>query len=529
MPSPLFGVETEYALAGRFPDGTSVPLDHLLREVMGLATRQLPHLPDGHGGMFLTNGARLYLDHGGHPELATPECTDPRDLVRQVLAGHRIVEGLAREAEARNPAIGEILLLASNVDYGGSQATWGCHESYLFRRDRENTAEQILPHLVSRVIFTGAGGFDPRSAGLAFTLSPRAHYLELATSPDSTRSRGIVHTKDEPLSNGIYRRLHLICGESLRSERATWLKVGTTALVVALIDAGFRPAAAVGLADPITALRAFAADPTCTARVPCKNGGTISAIELQRHYLEQIERHLVPPARAGWVEEICREWRAVLDGLAADPARLSGTLDWAIKWAAYDGFLRRRGLTWDSVRHWSLVRTRLLGAWCHAGLGDLPANLEVVLGRHSPIRYTVRYLGRLLRAWGEDWERLQAFQTLRDELFEIDTRFAQIGQRGLFDGLARQGVLDHELPGLGDVGSAMRSAPEGSRARLRGEWVSRLAAASQHYQCDWTAIWSLDGRHLSLADPFAQYAAWSAARAGAQLDVEPFPAIGFGS
>jgi proteasome accessory factor A len=526
MLPPLFGVETEYALAGLRPDGSTVPVEQVAHWMMNLAQRQLPHLPDGRGSLFLANGARLYVDHGGHPELATAECTDPRDLVRQVLAGHRIVERLGQEAEASNPAFGEVLLLASNVDYGGSQATWGCHESYLYRRDFENTAAGILPHLVSRVIFTGAGGFDPRSAGLSFTLSPRAHHLEMPTSPDSTRSRGIVHTKDEPLSSGSYRRLHLICGESLRSERAMWLKVGTTALVVALIDAGIRPAGGVGLVDPIAALRAFAADPSCTARVPCESGGSISAIELQRHYLEQAEHHLVPFARAGWVAEVCREWRAVLDGLATDPTRLSGTLDWAIKRAVYEGFVRRRGFTWAAVRCWSLVRARLLGAWCRAGLGDFPGNLDVVLARRSPIRHTARDLGRLLRAWGEDWERLDAFQALRHKLFEIDTRFAQIGERGLFDKLAGQGILDHALPGLGDVASAMRVAPEGGRARLRGEWVSRLAAASSQYQCDWTAIWSHDGRYLSFADPFARSAAWCSAATGTEGLMEAMSGFG---
>src|SRR5262249_19171785 len=150
----------------------------------------------------------------------------------------------------REPGVAQVVLARSNVCYA-TWNTWGCHESYGHRALPASLPPQIIPHLVSRITFTGAGGFNSLSPGLEFLLSPRVAHLDTAVSDYSTHSRGIFHTKDETLTTTGQHRLHIICGESLCSQTALWLKVGTTALVMALIDGGVKPGEGVQLPDPV--------------------------------------------------------------------------------------------------------------------------------------------------------------------------------------------------------------------------------------------------------------------------------------
>ena len=245
-------------------DKESIGAWNVLRRLMELAKRRLNHLPDGSGvGMFLQNGARFYVDSGTSPGVhhtgmhQSLGCgaVHPGRRVHPRRPGHRTGTG----EQGRSL---ETVVLRSNVDYGGTGSTWGCHESYLHLRDPQVFAAQIIPHLVSRIIYTGAGGFNSlHPFALNFTLSPRVWHLQHEISNESTHSRGIFHTKNESLSNRGYNRLHIICGESLCSELATWLKIGTTALVVALIDGGVLPGEAVRLRSPLAAIRRFASDP----------------------------------------------------------------------------------------------------------------------------------------------------------------------------------------------------------------------------------------------------------------------------
>jgi hypothetical protein len=150
--------------------------------------------------MFMSNAGRFYVDCGLHPEMATPECCSPVDVVRYTLAGRRILERLAVEVAASDSRIDEIVISGCNVDYSGTNATWGCHESYLHTADPELLRNQVVPHLASRIIYTGAGGLDLRSRGIVYTLSPRVvAHIVCETSGSSTGHRGIWHTKDEPL------------------------------------------------------------------------------------------------------------------------------------------------------------------------------------------------------------------------------------------------------------------------------------------------------------------------------------------
>jgi proteasome accessory factor A len=216
----LHGLETEYSFT-QFAEGGEV-LDRRagLHGLFLMARKRLESLPDASSsGLFLGNGSRFYLDAGNHPELCTPECTDPWQLVRYLKAGEASLMDLAKELD--KPQLGVKLMrtafFRSNVDYF-TRATWGCHESYQYRSRASAMSHELVPHLVSRIVYTGAGGFDDRSPGLEFLVSPRVAHLERVSSDDSTAARGIFHTKDEPLSRGGWHRLHVLCGESLCGE-----------------------------------------------------------------------------------------------------------------------------------------------------------------------------------------------------------------------------------------------------------------------------------------------------------------------
>ncbi len=352
MPKPglLFGVETEYAVAGLRSDGEAVAREEIVHSLMDAARQRLVWAPDLHpgSGMFLQNSSRLYVDCGLHPEFATGECANPWDAVRYVEAGHRILAELASSVEAGSAPGTEILCLRSNVDLGGTRATWACHENYLHRRPQNQLQSQMIPHLVTRVIYTGSGGFNPFSHGLEFTLSPRMAHFECLVTENSTRDRGLWHTKSEPLCAG-YKRLHVLCGESQCSETATFLKIAATALVTAMSDAGLKPGSAVQLADPLEALRIVTADPTCKKMLRMTGGEERTAIGIQRHYLEMAEAHADHACMPAWTSDVCRGWRSILDLLEDAPDSVTQTLDWAIKLALYTNHARNVGISWDSL------------------------------------------------------------------------------------------------------------------------------------------------------------------------------------
>ena len=458
MTERLIGIETEYAISCA---AIGTIRKDLVFDLLQLAKERLAYFPDLGEGLFLGNGSKLYVDYGTHPELATPECATPWEVVRYILAGERILTRLISELQANGYYGNEISLYKCNVDYTSALTTWGCHESYLHRMNQAELCRQIIPHLVSRIIYTGAGGFNSHSPGLEFTLSPRVPHLTQVTSSHSTSDRAIFHTKDEPLAQAGYHRLHLICGESLCSETSMWLKVATTALVVAMAEAGLQIGNAVELVAPLQAMQDFASDPQGKATAELARRRRMTAIEIQRHYLGRAEAHMHDSFMPGWAEQACRKWRAILDRLESGSEGVKTTLDWAIKLALYADFARRQGIEW--------------------GLD-----------------------GKGLRL-----DDLYKFRRVRKQLFEIDTRFGQLTGGGVFNELARSGVLDHEVPGIGDVERAMTDPPETGRARLRGQLIKRLARRRGDYQCDWHVVW--DARRelsLDLTDPFVSEEKW---------------------
>jgi hypothetical protein len=509
MADRLLGVETEYAIGGM--QGLEAA-EHrvIIHHLLDLAHTTLRNLQDGSSsGLFIENAARLYLDSGMHVEYSTPECANPWDAVRYVEAGNQILFNLIQKmTDERTPDV-QTSCYRVNVDYSGSGATWGCHESYQHRMNPAGLPRDLIPHLVTRMIYAGAGGFDPFSSGLRFTLSPRTAHIECAISSDSTSDRGIYHSKNEPLCSG-YNRLHVLCGESLCSQLAMFVKFGATCLVVAMAEAGLAPGGAVQLDSPLSALRTVAGDGTLTSPLKVKDPSRrMTAIDIQRHYLAMAEAHCRDAFMPLWAPEVCRQWRRALELVDAGPGAAAKMLDWQMKLALFSSHAARRGLDWSRLTFWNSVIERMRQDMGLAADGR-PFPLEVAISPQTPIPRLVYRIDTLLRRKGLEWDELRQILALRDEFFEIDMRFGQLGPHGIFSMLDANGVLDHRVSGIDNIEHAMRNPPNKGRARVRGAVVRRLAGDLEgDWYCCWDRILSTrHGRFLDLSDPFTEAEDW---------------------
>lgn len=488
-PRTLFGVETEFAFTALNKSGRALDREGTLPLLLDSVGRRFPHLNgEATCDLFLGNGSRLYIDCGMHPEWSTPECTTPAEVVAYIRAGEEILAQAAQHVERTDRRVARALLFKCNVDYVDTNATWGCHESYLHTRLQPSMLPgQFIPHLVSRVVFTGAGGLNPKSAGIEFTLSPRVAHLEKASSTSSTDGRGIFHAKLESLAMDGYNRLHVLAGESLCSQLADYLRVGTTALVLKLVEAGIRPGDDVRLTQPLKAMKDYAADPSCTARARLAVGPPKTAIEIQRHYLEQVEAHAEAAFMPPWTEDVCRRWRHVLDALETDPDSMAASLDWSIKLSIFKARARHHGMDWETLPLWNRV------------LNFLPEATPSLRARAALLLQNLHSQGQSIA------EGCDTFKTLRSELCEIDTRFGQLGRDGIFAAMDEAGVLDHRVVDVHEIEHAVHSAPAIGRARLRGELIQRLSSRRGSLRCSWHRIIDRPGRQvLDLSDPFKE-------------------------
>lgn len=297
--------------------------------------------------LVLANGARFYNDHT-HPEYSTPECCRLRDLIAHDRAGERILQ---RAANRRNQTLGgpHVQLYKNNTDFHGH--SYGCHDNYLVPRQVPFAAlaQGLLPFLVSRLIVTGSGkvGIEAQERGArpgCFQLSQRADFMETDLSVDTMHNRPILNTRDEPHADpSRYRRLHLIVGDANMCEYATALKVGTTMLVLELIELGAAPV--LDLEDPVLAIKEISHDPDLKAVVRRKNGRTISGLEVQAAYLQEASRVL--SNRDEDTDWVLREWGEVLGLFAADKFKLVGRIDWVTKLWLLETFVREEHLEWD--------------------------------------------------------------------------------------------------------------------------------------------------------------------------------------
>jgi len=509
----LFGVETEYAVSGLGRRGMPIDRGQLLEDLMSAARARLVHLPQSGGaGLFVGNGGRLYVDAGHHLEFSTPECARPEDVVRFVRAGDRIVGDLAQAVASQRSDLEDVVVLRTNVDYTPHESTtWGSHESFMHRVEPARLPRQLIPHLVSRIVYTGAGGFvSSRPDEIAFTLSPRVWHLESEISAASTTARGIFHTKDETLAEGGYHRLHLICGESVCSDTALWLRIATTALIVALIDAGLEPGEDVQVRAPLAAMRVFASDPSCRATAPLENGAAVTAIDIQRHYLTLVRRHVAHPAMPDWAAEVCQRWGAILDRLAVGPDAVTAEVDWAAKLTLFRRHTQQRGLRWEerAAEHGAVQ-----GVERRRGSAQLSLRYQPPPRRSRALpEVTEAHDGVEQAAVLERDQR--AYERLQRELFEVDMRFGQLGEQGLFTALQRAGALHPPLVDDAAVARAVARPPAIGRAALRGNAIRRLhKRGATTASCDWTAVWDhTRDRTLVLVDPLASRVRWTSGR-----------------
>ncbi|MDC8448865.1 MAG: proteasome accessory factor PafA2 family protein [Nitrospira sp.] len=297
--------------------------------------------------LVLPNGARFYNDHT-HPEYSTPECRTIRDLLAQDRAGERI---LLRAAQRRNHKLGgrHVQLYKNNTDFHGH--SYGCHDNYLVSRAVPFPAlvAGLVPFLVSRQVIAGAGkvGTEAQESGYVpgrYQLSQRADFMEAELGVDTMHNRPILNTRDEPHADRRkYRRLHLIIGDANMCEYATALKVGTTRLVLDLIERGAMPH--IELDQPVAAVKQLSRDPDLKAVVRLQDGRRLSALELQESYCEAAHREL-----AGSDEEsewLLSEWGETLHLLAQDRLQLIGKLDWITKQWLLETFMREERIGWD--------------------------------------------------------------------------------------------------------------------------------------------------------------------------------------
>jgi len=344
----IFGLENEYGVTCTLRGQRRLSPDevarYLFRRVVSWGRSS---------NVFLENGARLYLDVGSHPEFATPECDTLEDVVAHDKAGERILEGLVHGAEERleeEGIRGQIFVFKNNTDSAGN--SYGCHENYLVSRHKDfhRTVDVLIPFLVSRQIFLGAGKLTQTPRGTSFSIAQRADHIWEGVSSATTRSRPIINTRDEPHADAErYRRLHVIAGDSNMSEYATYVKVGTMVALLQMIerDVVFRD---LTLENPIRAIREVAHDTTCRRKIRLANGRELSALDIQWEYLDRAMRFARSPGFPPQVQTAIDRWEHLLTGLEKDPMTLDREVDWVIKNRLFERYADRRGLTMSDPR-----------------------------------------------------------------------------------------------------------------------------------------------------------------------------------
>lgn len=306
----------------------------------------------------LTNGARFYVDHA-HPEISLPEC---RDALSATLYDRGAEMIMAHAMEAANEVVGEgreIVTYKNNSDGKGN--SYGCHENYLLDRRFafRDIAWAVIPHLVSRQIYTGAGKVGAEHLGLnhgeiTFQLTQRADFFEEVMGLETTLKRPLVNTRDEPHADPTkYRRLHLITGDANMAQLATFLKLGTTALVLAMFEDGYL-AEPLTFQDPVTALRTVSYDLTLKAPLRLDNGTELSALEIQWLLFEKAVQYVQDFGSEATGSHstalLLEHWERVLSGLEHDPDSLIGQLDWPTKLSLLKRYRDRDNLSWDSAQ-----------------------------------------------------------------------------------------------------------------------------------------------------------------------------------
>jgi proteasome accessory factor A len=438
MDRRIFGLETEYGVTCAATDGRGLSADevarYLFRKVVAWGRSS---------NVFLRNGSRLYLDVGSHPEYATAECDDVRQLVTHDRAGERILEGLVADAQQRlehEGLPGRIHLFKNNTDSAGN--SYGCHENYLVRRqgDFARLSDVLVPFLITRQVLTGAGKVLATPRGAVYCLSQRADHIWEAVSSATTRSRPIINTRDEPHADAEhFRRLHVIVGDSSMSETTTMLKVGATDLLLRMIEAGV-PMRDTSLENPIRAIREISHDMTGKHPVTMANGRTVTAIDIQEEYLGRVVDFLAQHGGTPQDKQVVDLWERGLHAIrTGDLSLVDRELDWVIKYRLIERYRAKHDLALSDMR-----------------------------------------------------------------VQRLDLAYHDISRtEGLYNLLAAKGMVERLTTDL-EVFEASSVPPQTTRAKLRGDFVRAAQEARRDYTVDWVHLKLNDQaqRTVLCKDPF---------------------------
>jgi proteasome accessory factor A len=438
MQRRIFGIETEFGVTCTFHGQRRLSPDevarYLFRRVVSWGRSS---------NVFLSNGSRLYLDVGSHPEYATAECDDLAQLVTHDKAGERILEDLLIDAERRlaeEGIGGDIFLFKNNTDSAGN--SYGCHENYLVTRAGEfsRVADVLLPFLVTRQLVCGAGKVLQTPRGGVYCLSQRAEHIWEGVSSATTRSRPIINTRDEPHADAErYRRLHVIVGDSNMAEPTTLLKVGSVHLVLQMIEEGvqFRD---FTLDNPIRAIREISHDLTGRRQVRLAGGREASALEIQREYYARAVQHVESGDPSPTTQYLIDLWGRALDAVEQqDFSSIDTEIDWAIKHRLVERYRSKHNLTLSDPR-----------------------------------------------------------------VAQLDLAYHDIRRgRGVFDLLQRKGMV-RRITDDGEIELAKDSPPQTTRAKLRGDFIAAAQEAGRDFTVDWVHLKLNDQaqRTVLCKDPF---------------------------
>lgn len=483
MERRVYGIETEYALGIETQDGRIQPFDpgELFAYIETYILKHYPALKaDSFGrnsadqrsgieikeGFFIESGARVYYDTG-HAEWSTPETSSARQAVLYDIAGERTLAELAKSIFFPNDS--RLFLVKNNVDYVQG-TTYGCHENYLvtrFQNKRQDQAfftrlvKQLVPFLVTRQIFCGAGkvGAHGDSYG-GYQISQRADFIECVTSQETRSERGIINERDESLGNNAhYRRLHLIVGDSNMSPYAAILKLGTTGILLRLIEEDALKEVPA-LDNPVQAIKIVSRDLSCSHPLTLQNGSTITPIALQQWYLNQAQQFFQKHEPDQDTQQILTMWQDVLNDLAEDPMRLADRIDWVIKLRyLLDPPFEKAGTSWQEVAAWRGLLEQLFQE----------SNGSRQLSKPSTEQYAryQRYINQHQLNWNDYETQYKLYFSLR----ERDLRYHDIDpEKSLYYYLARQGILTCPFTEE-QIEIGKRQPPSDTRARVRSEII----------------------------------------------------------
>ena len=438
MERRIYGLENEYGVTCTLRGQRRLSPDevarYLFRRVVSWGRSS---------NVFLANGARLYLDVGSHPEYATGECDSLYDLVAHDKAGEWILEQLVESAQERlneEGIRGDIYLFRNNTDSAGN--SYGCHENYLTSRDDDlgHYTEVLIPFLVSRQIYAGAGKVLQTARGAQFSISQRAEHIWEGVSSATTRSRPIINTRDEPHADSDrFRRLHVIVGDSNMSEYATFLKVGACSIILRMLEDPTVVLRDMTLENPIRAIREISHDITCTRKVRLANGREATAVEIQSEYLARALRYADNHDMSPQEKQALGMWEHVMTGLQDEPLSLDAEIDWVTKHNLIEAYSARHSLKIDDPR------IALLDLQYHD------------INRTRSVFYKLQAAGRV--------ERI---------------------------------VSD------GAIEAAVDTPPQTTRAKLRGEFIRKAKERKRDYTVDWVHLKLNDQaqRTVLCKDPF---------------------------